>query len=262
MRPLNLIAPSHQSLFLQPEIVAGDQAKNLASATGFLVNRGNGVALATARHVLTGRHNDTGECLDTKNAYLPTHLTISFRHKVVHNKLFETRVPLYDEAGKALWLEHPKHGAKADIGILPVTLPPDTQFLPYPSQFEKPLALAPMDPVSVIGFPLGKSSNTLAIWTSGCFASEPDIDHDWLPVVLVSCRTTYGQSGSPVLVCRTGTLNFENGASVHGGGSAERFIGLYSGRLDERLDIGRVWKAAAVLETAKNGTRSSVIHTP
>ena len=52
--------------------------QNLATATGFLVKNNNDIYLITNRHVVTGRNNETNECLDKKYSAIPNKLNIWF----------------------------------------------------------------------------------------------------------------------------------------------------------------------------------------
>jgi hypothetical protein len=51
-----------------------------------------------------------------------------------------------------------------------------------------------------------------------------------------------GQSGSPVVAHRTGseTVWLENGSMIANGMTATRFLGIYSGRVNNESDLGIV----------------------
>ncbi|MBU3644351.1 MAG: hypothetical protein FGM31_03265, partial [Candidatus Methylopumilus sp.] len=110
------------------------------------------------------------------------------------------------------------------------------------------LALTPADPVSVIGFPFGQAAGgVFGVWATGFLASEPAVDFDNLPVQLIDCRTRPGQSGSPVIAHRNGGMvALEDGSSVSYTGPVARFVGIYSGRINNDSDLGIVWKASAI----------------
>jgi hypothetical protein len=111
-----------------------------------------------------------------------------------------------------------------------------------------PIAVNPADPVSVVGFPFGlQAGGSLAVWATGFMASEPDIDFNNLPTFLVDCRTRPGQSGSAVIAHRHGGMvTMQDGSSGVFGGPVTKFLGVYSGRINEESDLGIVWKASAV----------------
>jgi hypothetical protein len=107
---------------------------------------------------------------------------------------------------------------------------------------EVDLEIAPSEPLSIIGFPLGLSSGGMfPIWKTGHVASDMDVDYGGLPVFLVDATTKHGMSGSPVIARRIG-MSRRPGTIVIGGGTVQRFLGVYSGRISEESDIGMVWK--------------------
>jgi hypothetical protein len=54
-------------------------------------------------------------------------------------------------------------------------------------------------------------------------------------------------SGSPVYARRNGMYQSENGMMMMVGGNTDRFIGIYAGSIDQASEIGRVWKASAIM---------------
>ena len=161
-------------------------------------------------------------------------------------------LPLYDD-GIPRWLEHPSHGRKVDVVALPIDESVGTDF--YPHDFDNPgipVLWGVNSPLSIIGFSFGRSAGGLfGVWLKGWVASEPDIDYDDLPLFLIDARTRQGQSGSPVIFYDDGGgfVSFVGG-SIQGGTGNEviRLLGVYSGRISEESDIGRVWKVQAVAE--------------
>lgn len=143
-----------------------------------------------------------------------------------------------------------------DVVVLPVTQTQNVALYPYvPGILGIPIAMGPSDPVSIIGFPFGHTAGgMMGIWVQGTLASEPAIDWQDLPCFLVDSRTRSGQSGSPAILWRTGAYTTEAGSTVVSTGIAERFVGIYSGRINEHSDLGVVWKAAALVELL-NGQR-------
>jgi hypothetical protein len=104
--------------------------------------------------------------------------------------------------------------------------------------------------VSVIGFPFGLAGGgALAIWATGFMATEHVIDYNNLPTFLIDCRARQGQSGSAVVAHRNGGIvGMEDGSSAAFAGPVTRFLGIYSGRINEQSDLGIVWKASAIKE--------------
>ena len=156
---------------------------------------------------------------------------------------------LYDGQGDPLWLEHPQHGRKVDVVALPLTQTNGVDLFPYePANPGPPIALGPTEQVSIIGFPFGMTAGgAFGIWVQGTVASEPDVDFQGLPSLMVDSRTRSGQSGSPVIVYRPGAWQGGGALLNLGAGAAARFVGVYSGRINAQSDLGIVWKATALV---------------
>jgi hypothetical protein len=129
--------------------------------------------------------------------------------------------------------------------------------------------------VTVVGFPFGVNTDSLAIWTRASIASEFDADYNDLPLYLVDARTRDGQSGSPVIFFRTGAYFEKYGSIVlpnmdqkfvrrpgapisdedgrPTSGFTEEFLGVYSGRINAESDLGFVWRPSAVRNIIEEG---------
>lgn len=238
-----ILLPSVQSLLIQ--MYFGNQT--LGTGTGFVVESAAGPVLVTNRHNATGRRQDDNQPLSPTGG-------IPDRFGIVHNqkgKLGSWVVkpePLLT-GGAPRWKEHPSLGAKADMVALPLTELHDVELYPYNVVDTGPkVRFGPAETVSVVGFPFGmQGGGSLAIWATGFVASEPDIDMGDLPVFLIDCRSRPGQSGSAVVAHRTGAVAMEDGGTAIMG-HATRFLGIYSGRINEQSDLGIVWKASAIRE--------------
>jgi len=231
-------------------LVAGRvNRKELSTATAFVVVHGGDNYLVTNWHVVAGRHPHDGRALHSSGA-VPDELS------VLHNvagKLGEWRAsiePLYDEDDDPLWFEHPTHGRAVDVVALPLTKTRGVQLYPYdPSNPGPSIVYGPSEALSIIGFPFGMTGGgALGIWVQGFVATEPAVDFADLPCLLVDGRTRPGQSGSPVIAYRPSGYQTEEANIVVTGQPAERFIGVYSGRISEESDLGFVWKASALLD--------------
>lgn len=236
---------SARSLFI--EMFFGDTP--LSSGTGFVVATQKGPYLLTNRHNVTGRHQETGEPL-SRTGGIPDAIVISHNERGHLGRFVKRKQPLLrDEA--PLWVEHPVLKARADFVALPLTELQDTDLHPY-SVPERPskVLLGPSDILSVIGFPFGlKASGGLGVWSTGFVASEPEIDYNDLPVLLIDCRSRQGQSGSPVVLYRNGgPLALKDGSTAIQAGPFSELIGIYSGRIHKDSDLGMVWKAKAIRE--------------
>lgn len=219
---------------------------DLASATGFLVNSKIGIVLITARHNITGRNNITGQPL-CDHGGVPDRVTISYSSATDKVKVVTHTESLFFADGSPRWVEHPTLGASADFVALP--LEHLDNVLISVVDLKNPgddLSLTPAESVSVVGFPFGlRSGGVHPIWATGFIASEFDIDYDDKPVFLIDCRSRKGQSGAPVIAKRVGFSAFRNGMRRLGQDSS-RFLGIYSGRINDQSDLGLVWKVGAI----------------
>ena len=229
----------------------------LATGTGFVAVGATGPLLITNRHNLSGRSSETGKTISPTGG-VPDRVVISHNRKNALGHSVLRTEPLIGAEGRELWLEHPTLGSRADVVALPLTQLDDVEIIPHSIGVGDPqIRIGPADTVSVVGFPFGlRTAGTLAIWATGFVASEPEIDHDGLPVFLVDCRARKGQSGSAVIAHRGGgTLAMVDGSSVVFSGPVTRFLGIYSGRINEESDLGIVWKSEAILQVM-NGIRA------
>ncbi|MNZ84056.1 hypothetical protein D3C78_1028010 [compost metagenome] len=221
----------------------------LATGTAFIVTMQSGPVLITNRHNITGRHPSTDQPL-SPTAGVPNEMLIHHNKKQLFGQWTEAVEPLYDD-GNPLWHEHPTLGGKADFAALKLTNWDEAQIYHYiPSNPGHDILIGPTDSVSVIGFPFGfAAGGKFAIWVTGTVASEPDVDYNDLPILLIDCRSRKGQSGSPVIAFRSnGQYINSSGAHVSTNVPVCRFIGIYSRRLNEESDLGIVWKATAIQE--------------
>ncbi|MBO3036840.1 trypsin-like peptidase domain-containing protein [Burkholderia pseudomallei] len=202
--------------------------------------------ILTAKHNLTGRNGITDEVLDKKYAAIPDSVAIWVHGNDLQTESWvEVVEPLFAE-DEPRWLEH--SNPLIDVAILPFR-PRDGLF---PSLGIEGLTgmhtVNPGDLVHVIGFPLArKSHGHLPIWNTGTLATDLAIDFDNLPCFLIDCTVRQGNSGSPVLY-KTGYMT--NVTTLQGQFQMPelRLLGIYTGRLDGRSDIGRAWKTSVISE--------------
>jgi hypothetical protein len=149
-----------------------------------------------------------------------------------------------------------------DAVALPLQNLGNTELHPYDLTTPQPALMAgPSDGVSIIGFPFGRTAGgALAIWIRGFIATDPDIDFENLPVFLVDARTRRGQSGSPVIAYSGGGgTPMADGSMAIFSGPVLNLLGVYSGRINEQSDLGKVWKVQAVREIIA-GQRPGTAH--
>lgn len=236
--------PSVKSLRI--ELVFGGQS--LGTGSGFVTGSASGPVLVTNRHNVTGRRQDDGKPL-SKTGAIPDRVRILHNRKARLGEWVTREEPLIDN-GLPRWREHPVLGPKADFVALPLQQLSDVELFTYDLVNTGPaVKCGPADAVSVVGFPFGlQGGGSLAIWATGFVASEPQIDLWNLPIFLIDCRSRPGQSGSAVIAYRSGGATAMEDGSTAVMGEAIRFLGVYSGRINEESDLGIVWKAAALSE--------------
>lgn len=237
--------PTLKSILI--EVRRGDA--RLATATGIVLARNSQshCAVITNRHVVTGRHQDTGQTLNGMGA-IPDNVAVHFHAAGDGWDWKVITLPLYRSAEEPVWIEHPRLGASADIVALNVRWGTDVRLFPYylDTQHDRiGMDVRPAEPVSVIGFPFGQSSaKTFPIWATGFLAQELTLVTRNDPVFLIDCRSRPGQSGSAVVAFRSSGHRVIVDGKVMAQlshGTAWEFLGVYSGRINAESDLGRVW---------------------
>ena len=248
---MNIEIPSLKSLFI--EMTFDNTVLSSATATLVAQDKESHCTVITARHNVTGRHQDTGECLHTQAA-VPNGVTIYFHSGEGSGRTWvPIALPLYRDDGTPYWIEHPQLGPSADIVALNLSWADDVTRYPY--YFETDLdrldlAIGPAETVSVIGFPFGiLHSRRFPVWATGFMAQEMTFVSDENPKFLIDCRTRPGQSGSPVIAFRpSGYRRHQDGkvVTIASSNTVWEFLGVYSGRVHAESDLGVVWHATAV----------------
>ena len=231
----------------------------IAYFTGFTYRFNNDIYLITNWHNFSGKNPITGEWL-SKTCAIPDIISIALRDKLTLNvkrKLFDL---YYDEDMlKPKWLVHPNHGNSIDV--VAIKLEPD--FLEdrrvHPIndyKFDTQFAPIVSDDVFIIGYPFNELQLLeLPVWKGGSIATEPEVDIDRLPKMLVDTATRSGMSGSPVIFNRSGMHNPSKEFALDSMiGTIQNFIGVYSGRIgkDEfQAQLGIVWKHKVIDEIIK-----------
>jgi hypothetical protein len=262
--PLNIELPSLKSLFI--EMCFGDLVLSTGTAILGAKNKDSRCAVITNRHNVTGRHQETGECL-SKTLGTPDNIVIHFHRSKQHiGEWLKLKLPLYRDSGEPFWIEHPALGAKADLVALNVKWGNDVLCLPYYTETDSDrvgMLVTPAETVSVIGFPFGIStSGKLPVWATGFLAQELSLVTEQNPIFLIDCRSRQGQSGSPVIAFRTsGYRSIKDGKILSSLSAKEvwEFLGIYSGRVNPESDLGRVWHVntlSALLDAAENDYES------
>ncbi|MGA2990675.1 MAG: serine protease [Candidatus Korobacteraceae bacterium] len=244
---INIDPLSVRSVLLQ----LSSSGQVIATGTGFIVHKAQTDYLVTNWHVMTGRRPDNGAPLDSSGR-TPDEIRVLHNVKGKLGSWKWESEPLFQN-GQPRWIEH-KRGRVVDVAFLPLTKTQNVEIYPTDLELRKtPIRLLPAGTVSIIGFPFGRSSFLgLPIWKTGSIASDPDIDYDNLPEFLVDATVRPGMSGSPVYARRIGSYMDENGNTNIITGSADRFVGIFAGVIDQYSEVGRVWKASAILDIYDN----------
>jgi len=247
----NIARPSVASLLLQMTW----HGNPLATGTGFVVEKDGITYLVTNRHNLAGV-NAAGEPRSSRGV-VPD--AVQILHNGTQLGTWQSREErLTDQDERPLWLEHPALGARVDVVALKLHNTEGINLHPHdPWATEPNVAVGVAQDVSIIGFPFGLTGGgAFGIWSRGTIATEPAVDHDGLPRFLIDSRTREGQSGSPVIIyAASGSVPMADGGVAMFGGPVEKFIGIYSGRINKESDLGFVWKASAVAEVVEQGSR-------
>ena len=245
-RQINIDRLSVTSLLL--EALADGQP--IGTATGFVVQKGENYYLLTNLHVVTGRNPVTNAPLYRDGA-VPNALNILHNVKDKFGSWRLVRESLFHgETGEPRWIEHPERRRLIDVVALPLTNL--TGIALYPLDLElrnTPIRVAPAEVITIVGFPYGQTAGAgLAIWKSGTIASDPDVDYGGQPVFLIDATTRPSMSGSPVYARRSGSSVGPRGGVQIFGGTRDRFLGIYAGRIHEDAEVGRVWKVDALMD--------------
>jgi len=244
----------------------------LASGTCFFMERNSKNYLITNWHNVTGKNPLTNEYLSSP-FQSPDFLKVQVYKNQEILEPTHIDIPLKDEFGKKLWLEHPIHKQKVDAVAIEVTIPDDKFILHCETLIEphndKTQVKVKQD-VFVLGYPFGiKTGDIFPIWKRASIASEPLIDVDELPKMYIDTASRSGMSGSPVIymekrnfgIIESETNDPNNIKSISH--NHMQLVGIYSGRIGGKdelsAQLGIVWKFSALEEIiAKNCSQQGV----
>jgi hypothetical protein len=204
--------------------------------------------LVTNWHVVTNRRPDNGAPLDPQGR-VPNTIRILHNTKDHLGSWNWVEENLFDPTSHLpRWIEHPTLKQGVDVVLLPLDKTDGIAFYPLNLELRNTdIKLIPAGEVSIVGFPFGNASaGGLPIWKAGAIASDPDINYGNSPQVLVDTTSRPGMSGSPVYARRIGSYPNGSGALVIGSG--DKFVGVYAGDIDSNSEVGRVFKASALMD--------------
>lgn len=247
----------------------------VSQGTGFYyvekVEDGQVLFLVTNYHVLTG------SAPSDKKAPIGDNVSFQFHESAEETGNVKTvRFPLFTRSGKPVWIASASF-PEADLAVIPVVgnAYKDSKVSCISADWAKSqMLLRPTTNVTLVGYPYGffDTANALPIWKTGTIASEPAVDFEKKPLLLIDVAAFPGMSGSPVFAIASGMYELADGSAVTAGAVRE-FLGVYASmqmvgknkfleqlthgaqygiRDMESLQIGHVWKAKLVLETIKS----------
>lgn len=230
--------------------------QKLASATGFVYERGEKIYLITNWHNVTGKNPITKKQI-SEHGGIPDIIVLTLLTQT-HPKIKWRNFPmkLYDNEDRAEWLVHPIHKELIDVIALQIEFDKNFKGIFKPInkvQFDN-FKTEVSDEVYILGFPYElNGGGHFPIWKRASIASEPDIDYDGLPKIFVDTASRPGMSGSPVVFRRIGIHGAEDGKLTDRTtfGTIQGFVGVYSGRIGKsELDaqLGIVWKSEVIDE--------------
>jgi hypothetical protein len=195
--------------YLETYVVRHDGVHEFRSfATGFFVQKGSKLYLASNWHVFTGL-----DPADTTQSHLkgpPHYIKATVRSKD-GKSLSALSFPLYSATWMPQWLEHPE-GPAVDLAIL--ELPSEVQERFQISAIsslvdQRDINAAISRDVFILGYPFDRAhfsqsfrdarGHHLPIWKRGSIASEPDNPLGGR-VILIDSLSRPGMSGSPIVI--------------------------------------------------------------
>ena len=263
----------HLSLSTTPvNLLRGNEL--ISQGTGFYyvekIEDGQVLFLVTNYHVVTG------SAPSDRKPPIGDNISFQFHESAEDTgKVRTLRLPLFTKSGKPLWITSTAF-PEADLAVIPVVSDAykDCKVSCISAEWAKSqMLLRPTTNVTLVGYPYGffDTANALPIWKTGTIASEPTVDFEKKPLLLIDVAAFPGMSGSPVFAIASGIYEMADGSAVTPG-SVREFLGVYASmqtvgknkfleqlthgaqygiRDLESLQIGHVWKAKLVLETIK-----------
>lgn len=231
--------------------------QTLSLGTGFFYELDGNSYLITNWHNVAGRHPQTQKLLSSSGG-LPDRVRLTVSKEGILGQWFEHELPLYTDANthtqpaKPIWLVHPTSEEKIDAVAIPFKAPKGGDLNLVNTIHSTPnMQISVSDDVFILGYPKGiTGGGSFPIWKRASIATEPGLDLNSLPYMLVDTATRKGMSGAPVIAKRSGGYSEEGGGMIIGT-DGSKFIGVYSGRLgvgEMQAQLGVVWKVSAIDE--------------
>jgi len=227
----------------------------LTTATGFFFKYKDKPYFITNYHVATGRKPENGKTID-KNCAIPNKMCIFTPE--TNNTIFEW-----------IWVEDKPEefwvlpNNKLDIAIKEINNTEILDNIEWVDLFAgKEWEVSITEKIVVVGYPYGdRVSTRTPCCITGYVATDIDTDFNDLPLFLVDSRTREGMSGSPVYYYVTtglGINKFDESMDFGFGDKShpliQKFLGIYSGRIDKESDLGKVWKVQAITDLLRSSS--------
>lgn len=229
--------------------------KLLGPGSGFYYRKGSRLFLVSNWHVFCGRHPKTRQPLDS-HCWVPDEQTIYLQALNSEGKVEAVAYTdkLRNSNGVAEWWEHPTLGSNIDVGVVELCGElKEKQTRSAELAGGEKLQIKIGQDVFVLGYPRGlMKQGLLPVWKRGSIASEPELDVEDAPIMLIDTGTREGMSGSPVIaVSRSSGFGRREDGTVVAGDRA-RLLGVYSGRYGaedfSEVQLGLCWKASLIDE--------------
>jgi len=263
----------HLSLITTPVLLLkGDNV--VSQGTGFYYVAVQGsqqiLFLVTNYHVFSGSAPTEGKAPIGDNV-------IFYLHKDPDNPGLtkQIRFPIFNKIGKPIWLSS-KEVLEADVAVIPIvsSLVADAKVFGISDDWTGGnVKLRPTSTITLIGYPYGfyDKKNCLPVWKTGSMASEPEMDFEGKPLLLVDVSAFPGMSGSPTFAIAHGAYEMLEGAMTVG--HVNKFLGIFASQqvlrenkyleemtseskqgvvLEQSLQLGHIWKAKLISDITKN----------
>lgn len=234
---------SKSSLYIEM-FLNEDVEKAAGIGTAFIIQLNNSkFYLVTNWHCVTGINPETNKPMSKSGVIHPEVMKVYFHKKDHPNEWLIKNIRLHDGLGKKFYLEHPL-GKEVDVVIIPIPIYDDIDiFKVNDSLSAQNHNVEVTDLCSIVGFPKGLSSGgKYPIWKSGHLASDYSLNWNGKKIFLVDATTREGMSGSPVFFVNNGVVKSSNGNLYTSDKQFIVLLGIYSGRIEDDIEIGRVWK--------------------
>ncbi|KAF0115642.1 MAG: hypothetical protein FD150_929 [Rhodobacteraceae bacterium] len=235
-----------------------------STSSGFLWRHGGSVYVVTNWHCLSGLHAET---LRPLGSFCQNRVLVEGKFEKADSGdpqrgfliEFKFEVTIEDAEGQRLWIEHP-NGNQVDIATFRLPIAEDGGYkfccineISYETRWRPEVG----SDAFIVGFPEGVSSaHGTPIWKRASIASEPDLQYNGTPVILVDTIGNQGLSGSPVGAVGSGLFAPNSHAKLDTLiGSWKTLLGIYAGRLGDKgvhSQLGRVWRVDVVHELFQN----------